>query len=74
MVIKYIEKTNSYFVSHHRRHPVTRKPMSLRRRGIKSKAEARRVYDRLVVDLERKLHKSSSYMGRIASDVLQGSG
>lgn len=39
----------TYTVSYSKRHPETRQPISRRRKGVKSKAEAKRVYSDLVV-------------------------
>jgi len=36
-------------VSYSKRHPITRAPVGLRRKGIKSKGEAQRVLNELVV-------------------------
>ena len=44
MGIKFDEKTNSYAITYHRRHPVTRASKSIRRQGIKTKAEAEKIY------------------------------
>jgi integrase len=54
MGIKLDPKTNKWFAFFSKRHPVTRQTKSLRRRGIKSKAEARRVERELVAIIERK--------------------
>jgi|GEM_PF-926871 len=59
MAINYCEKTKTYTVSYHKRHPVTREPMSMRRIGIKSKAEANRVYAELVVLVDKKINSES---------------
>jgi len=55
-----IKKTNqnTYDVSYSKRHPITRKPIGLKRIGIKSKQEAKRVYNELVVKVEDGLRKS----------------
>jgi len=57
MSIKLDEKTKSYTVSYSKRHPVTRVPCSRRRKGIKSKAEAKRVYNQLVIDVENLINR-----------------
>ena len=57
MAIKFDEKTKTYTVSYCKRHPKTRQPHSLRRTKIKSKAEAKRVYNELVIKVEDKIRK-----------------
>ncbi len=49
MAIKYCEKMKYYVVSYSARHPVTRKPFSKRRIGLKTKAEAQRVFNQLLI-------------------------
>lgn len=46
----------TYQVSRCKRHPITRKPETIRWRGFKTKTEAQRAYDRLVVELDKKLN------------------
>ncbi len=58
MGIKLDPRTNTYSVSFARRHPITRVPTNLRRRGFKTKAEAKRAYDQIVIDVDRKLHEN----------------
>jgi len=58
MAITYNENTKLWDVSFSKRHPVTRKPYSLKRIGISSKAEAKRTYDQLVVQLHEKLKET----------------
>lgn len=57
MGIKLDEKKNYWVVSYSKRHPVTRKPISIIRKGIKSRAEAVRVEKQLVLVMEKKLKK-----------------
>jgi integrase len=45
----------TFTVSYHKRDPVSRQPISLRRKGIKSKREAERIYRELVISVENKL-------------------
>ncbi len=45
----------AYIVSYSKRHPVSRQPVGLRRKGVKSLAEAKRVYNNLVVDVEERI-------------------
>lgn len=56
MGIKYNEATKDYSVSYYKRHPITRMPVRAARRGVKTKAEANRVYAELVVQVENRLH------------------
>lgn len=58
MAIKLDEKSKTYTVSYSKRHPVTRKPYSLRRSKIESKSEAKRVYSELVVKVHERLKES----------------
>ena len=58
MAIKLDEKTKTYTVSYSKRHPVTRKPHSLRRTKIKTKAEANRVLAQLILLVEDKINRS----------------
>ena len=58
MAIKLDEKSKTYTVSYSKRHPVTRRPYSLRRTKVKTKAEAKRVYSELVVLVHEKLKES----------------
>lgn len=48
----------TYVVSYSKRHPITRQPVALRRKGIKSKAEAQRVFNELVVEVEDRLRRA----------------
>lgn len=51
------ERPGTFVVSYSRRHPITRKPVSLRRKGFKSMAEAKREYNQIVVDVEMRIRK-----------------
>lgn len=57
MGLKFDEKKNYWIVSYSKRHPVTRKPLSIIRKGIKTRAEALRVEKQLVLEMEKKLKK-----------------
>lgn len=57
MGIKYDEKTKTFEVSFHKRHPTTRQPVSRSRKGVKTEREARRVLAELVVKVEDHLKK-----------------
>ncbi|MCB9061532.1 MAG: site-specific integrase [Halobacteriovoraceae bacterium] len=56
-MIKFNEKKKCFEVSYSKRHPITRRPYTLRRTSIKTKAEAKRVERRLVILLEDKFRK-----------------
>lgn len=58
MGVKLNEKTKKWEVSVSGRHPITKKPQSLRRIGIKSKAEAKRVEKLLAIKLHEKFHEA----------------
>jgi integrase len=57
-MIRLDEKTKSYEVSFSKRHPITRRSKSLRRKGIKTKAEAERVYRELVYIVSKSFEDS----------------
>ncbi|MBL7556485.1 MAG: site-specific integrase [Bdellovibrionaceae bacterium] len=57
MGIKLDIETNTFSVIYSKRHPKTRVPVGLRRKGIKTKQEAKRVYDELVVQVDRKIRE-----------------
>ncbi len=48
----------TFVVSYHKRHAITRVPFKASRRGIKSKGEAQRVFNQLVIEVEGKLKKA----------------
>ena len=76
MGIKLDTKTNpqTYEVSFSKRHPTTRQPVGLRRKGIKSKAEAQRVYNELVVEVEDRLRRAiTPTWGVVLSEYLKAS-
>jgi integrase len=60
MGIKLNTKTTpaTWEAFHAKRHPITRMPVGLRRKGIKSKAEAQRIFNELVVQVEDRLRKT----------------
>lgn len=51
-------KPGTFIVSYGKRHPITRKPVSLTRKGFTSKAEANRAYKDLVIAVEDRLRKA----------------
>ncbi|MFN8846389.1 MAG: tyrosine-type recombinase/integrase [Bdellovibrionales bacterium] len=57
MSIKFDESSKTYSVSFSKRHPTTRVPIQLKRRGISSKAEAKRVYEDLVVQVSDRIKR-----------------
>jgi len=48
-------KNGTFTISYCKRHPITRQPISLRRIGVKSKAEANRVHAELAIKVEDKI-------------------
>jgi integrase len=56
MGYKYDEAEQHWVVWHSKRHPITRTPMSLRRIGFKSEAEAKRIERQLIIEVEERLH------------------
>ena len=71
MAIIYDEKTATWTVSFSKRHPTTRQPKTLRRKLIKSKVEAQRVYTELVLKVEEALKEPSSDGSLLYRDLLQ---
>jgi integrase len=57
MGIKFDENKKYWIVTFSKRHPTTRKPISIQRKGIKTQAEARRVERDLVLEMDKKLKK-----------------
>jgi integrase len=57
MGIKFDENKKYWIAFYSKRHPVTRKPLSLLRKGFKSKAEALRAEKGLVIEMDQKLKK-----------------
>ncbi len=57
-MIKYIEEKKYYRVSYSRRHPVTKSATSITRTGIKSMEEAKKVYNDLIIQMEKKFQRS----------------
>jgi integrase len=59
MAIKSDPKNpNTFIVSYGKRHPITRQPVSLTRKGFTSKAEANRAYREMVVAVEDRIRKA----------------
>lgn len=57
MGIAFDESSKTYHVSYYKRHPKTGVPVRAARQGVKTKAEANRVYAELVIQVEQKLHE-----------------
>lgn len=58
MGIKIDPVSNTFTVRVSKRHQISRQPMNLVRKGIKSKAEANRVYNELIVKLDTKIKET----------------
>jgi integrase len=52
------KKPGTWTVFHSKRHPVTRESVGLRRKGFKSLAEAKRAFNKIVIDVEQKIHRA----------------
>ncbi len=57
MGIAFDESSRSYKVSFYKRHPKTGQPVRAARQGIKTKAEANRVYTELVIQVDQQLQE-----------------
>ncbi len=57
MGIKFNDQTKTYDICYYKRHPITRLPVRAARSGVKTKAEANRVFTELVIQVEQKLHE-----------------
>jgi integrase len=53
------KKPGTWVAWYAKRHPITRTPVNLRRRGFKTKAEARRAERQLVIDVEDKIRRKT---------------
>ena len=71
MSIKFNDEQKFYEVQYSKRHPITRQAVTLRRKGIKSRAEAQRVERELVVLVERKLHEAVSPRWSLVIDTFE---
>ena len=58
MGIKRNEKTGFWEATYYKRHPITRRPIRAARKGIKSKGEAERVKNELVIQVEYKIRQN----------------
>lgn len=59
MAIKIDPKNpNNWIVSYSKRHPTTRVPMSLVRKGLKTKSEAQQAYREIVIAIEDRIRKA----------------
>mgnify|MGYP000615823082 CR=1 FL=1 len=52
------KKPGTWIVWYSKRHPITRVPVQLRRKGFKSKSEARRAEAKIIIDVEDKIRKT----------------
>ncbi len=52
------EKPGTWIVWYSKRHPKTRIPVQLRRKGFKTKAEAKRAEAKIIIDVEDKIRKT----------------
>lgn len=59
MGIRENKEDGTYLVSYSKRHPKTKLPCTIRRTKVKTKAEAKRVYDEIVVQVHDKLRQQS---------------
>lgn len=57
MSIKYNAEIKTYTVTYSKRHPVTRKPISLKRIGIQTKREADRTFQELIIKVEERINR-----------------
>jgi integrase len=55
MSIKFNEDTKTYTVRYSKRHPITKMPIPMVRYNVKSKQEASRVFNELVIGVEQKI-------------------
>lgn len=51
------DKPGTFIVSHHKRHPLSRTPISIRRKGFKSLAEAKREFSVIVGEVEDRVKR-----------------
>ena len=55
MAIKKLSN-GTYQVSKCKRHPITRKPQTIRWKGFKTSVEAKKAYERLIIQLDKKIN------------------
>ena len=53
------DESGTYVVWYTKRHPISRVPMKLQRKGIKTEAEAKRVFNQLVFEVEEKIRRKT---------------
>ncbi|MBF0313360.1 MAG: site-specific integrase [Oligoflexia bacterium] len=68
MAIKLDPKTKRYTVQISGRHPITRVPSNLRRKGIKTEAEAKRVERELIIKLDEKLKQTICPLWQVVAE------
>jgi len=71
MGIKYVRETKSYFVTYYRRNPATKKKITMKRQGIETKAQAEKVYKKLILLMEDKINEAIfPYWPQVVDDFL----
>jgi len=71
MGIKYIRETRNYKVTCYRRNPVDKKKITMKRQGIATKAQAEKVYKKLILLIEDKINESMfAYWPQAVNDFL----
>jgi len=53
------QSPGTFIVSYSKRHPISRMPICLRRKGIKTKGEAQRVLNQLVIEVEDRIRQGT---------------
>ena len=71
MGIKYKRETKNYFVTYYRRNPVTKKKITMKRQGIETRAQAEKVYKKLILLMEEKINEVMfPYWSQVVDDFL----
>lgn len=65
MGYKFNQKTGYWEASYIMRHPITRMPVGLRRKMLKSESEAKKIEKLLIKLVSKKIHESSLIVGKI---------
>lgn len=58
MAIKQYGKNGKWMASYYKRHPITKLPVRRTKKNLKSQAEAKREYDKLVVKVDELLKEA----------------
>lgn len=53
------DESGTYVVWYTKRHPISRVPIKLQRKGIKTEAEAKRIFNQLVYEVEEKIRRKT---------------